>query len=49
MIANFFIVLKILDYLFDKDFSNPNLYILLILDLLISIPIFVYNRKYKRL
>ena len=49
MIANFFIGLKILDYLFDKNFSNPNLYILLIFNLLISIPTFIYNRKYKRL
>ena len=45
MIANFFIGLKILDYLFDKNFSNPNLYILLIFNLLISIPTFIYNRK----
>lgn len=49
MIANFFIGLKILNYLFDKNFSNPNLYILLIFDLLIYIPTFIYNRKYKRL
>lgn len=42
---SFLLTLEVVNYLFDKNFSSPMLYILLVIDMLFAIPLFIYNRR----